>query len=125
MKIVVEMPWARNLSVNHCNMGPQGNWHLRPGAEAWKDRLGWETYAGNWHLGIPTTKGGQINVKVDFRFPNRHKRDDHNYHYLIANGVAAGLHIDDKDIRISTGSVIVDRKKPGFTITIEAEGETE
>ena len=85
------------------------------------DRLGWEVrakrhnYDGWPILQLPAT------IVVDMRFPDKRKRDSHNYHYLIANGVAAGLGIDDKDIRISTGTVDVDRDNPGFTITVEDE----
>jgi len=121
MKLVIDMPWGKNLTVKHCNMGPQGNWHLKRGPEGWMDRLGWEVKAANWHLDLGGG-GGQIQVVVDMRFPDKHKRDSHNYHYLIANGVAAGLGIDDKDIRISTGTVDVDRDNPGFTITV-TDGE--
>ena len=134
MKLVVDMPWEKNLSVNHCNMGPRGNWHLKREPEAWKDRLGWEIWIQDradryaktlalhgydyeqtnvWRIKTP------IQVIVNMRFPDKRKRDSHNYHYLIANGVAAGLHIDDKDIRISTGTVEIDRDNPGFTIMVE------
>lgn len=57
-------------------------------------------------------------VKVTFRFPDHLKRDDHNYYYVITNAVAIGLRIDDENIRISTESVRVDGKNPGFTIEI-------
>ena len=121
MKLVIDMPWGKNLTVKHCNMGPQGNWHLKRGPEGWMDRLGWEVKAARGEY-LWATVRGIAHVVVDMRFPDKRKRDTHNYHYLIANGVAAGLGIDDKDIRISTGTVDVDRDNPGFTITVEDEG---
>ena len=123
MKLTIEMPWEKNLTVKHCNMGPRGNWHLKKGPEAWKEQLSWAILAAR----IEETGGhGQyydvkipVAVVVDMRFPDKRLRDDHNHHYLIANGVADGLHINDKDIRISTGTVEIDRDNPGFTITVE------
>ena len=119
MKLTIEMPWEKNLSVNHCNMGPRGNWHLKKGPEAWKDRLAWEVRAVRGDRYYWT---GLAHVVVDMRFPDKRLRDCHNFHYLIANGVAAGLGIDDKDIRISTGTVEIDRDNSGFTITVEDDG---
>ena len=127
MKLTIEMPWERDLSVNHCRMGPRGNWHIKPHVEAWMDRLAWETRLvypldlgrfrcdGKYQIHRP--KG--VAILVDFRFPNKRKIDDHNLYYVIANAVAKGLGIDDKDIRISTGTIEVDRANPGFTITVE------
>lgn len=119
MKIsnVIEMPWGRDLSVNHCKMGAQGNWHLKRHVEGWMDRLAWEAKLLNvLNYCLP------LFVVVDIRFPDGSRRDDHNYHYVIANAVASGLGIDDKDLRISTGTVTMDRENPGFTITITDEG---
>ena len=126
MKLVVQMPWEKNLSVNHCNMGPRGNWHLKRGPDDWKQQLGWVILGAR----IEETggRGGYYDVKVpvvvvvDMRFPDKRLRDCHNFHYLIANGVAAGLGIDDTNIRILTGTVEIDRDNPGFTITVEDEG---
>ena len=109
----IEMPWEGNLSVNHMRFGPRGRWHRRPEVQAWMQRLGWEVEAlqvVNW--GLPIT------VIVDVRFPDDRRRDDHNYHKAIADAVAQGLGIDDRDLRIRTGSVVVDRENPGFTITV-------
>ena len=122
MELTVDMPWEKDLSVRHCNMGPRGNWHLRRHVEAWIERLAWEVKAAH----IEETRelpayGIQFPVKVvvDMRFPDKRRRDDHNLHYCIANGVAAGLGIDDRHIRISTGTVEIDRERPGFSITVE------
>ena len=124
MKLTVDMPWEKDLSVRHCNMGPQGNWHLKPHTEAWINRLGWEVKVAH----IEETYGLEayairfpVAVKVNMRFPDKRRRDDHNLHYVIANGVAAGLGIDDQHIRISTRSVTVDGKNPGFTIEVSDE----
>lgn len=120
MRLTIEMPWERDLSVNHCRMGPRGNWHIKPHVEAWMNEAGWLLKMGKnappffdyeWKL--------PLEVTVDMRFPDKRKRDDHNYFYCAANAVAAGLGIDDKDIRISTGTIDVDRANPGFTITVE------
>jgi len=112
-RLTVDMPWGRDLSVNHCRMGPKGNWHLKEHVEAWMERLSWEVKPLNvLNYGLP------LMVTVDFRFPDKRKRDDHNYYKVICDAVAAGLGIDDKDLRISTGTVEVDGKNPGFTIEV-------
>ena len=124
MRLTVTMPWERDLSVNHCRMGPKGNWHLKPHVEAWMERLAWEVKLNRLVLLRSATQNFPplrlpVAVCVDFRFPDDLKRDDHNYYKVIADAVAAGLGIDDKDLRISTGTIEVDDKNPGFTIAVE------
>lgn len=119
MKIVVDMPWEKELSVNHMRFGARGGYRRKPHVQAWMGRLGYEVYAANWHLDLGHKT--PLSVIVDFRFPNARTHDDHNLYKVIADAVAAGLHIDDKDIRISTRSVTVDRERPGFTITVSDE----
>ena len=131
MKLTVEMPWERDLSVNHMRYGAGGGHRKKEHVQTWMQRLAGELPKGrcgywivqrwsdldmneSWH---PVTT--PIYVCVDFRFPNKRKIDDHNLYYVIANAVAKGLGIDDKDIRISTGTIEVDRDNPGFTITVE------
>jgi Holliday junction resolvase RusA-like endonuclease len=115
---VIEMPWLENLSVNHCRMGPGGNWNLKPDVKGWMDRLAWEVKPLNiLNYGLPLT------IIVDLRFPDARRRDDHNYYKVICDAVAMGLGIDDKDIRIRTGTVVVDRGNAGFTITLTDEEE--
>ena len=115
---VIDMPWERDLSVNHCRMGPMGNWRLKASVEAWMERLGWEVKLLNvLNYGLPLT------VIVDFRYPDKRQRDDHNFYKVICDAVAAGLGINDKDIRIRTGEIVVDRENPGFRITITDEEE--
>ena len=129
MRLTIEMPWGKDLSVNHCRMGPKGNWRLKDHVEAWMERLAWEIVAkpkplgrfrcdGEYGLGFLTP----VAVIIDFRYPDNRRRDDHNFYKVIADAVAAGLGIDDKDLRISTGTIEVDRENPGFTITVEDEG---
>ena len=126
MKLQIDMPWERDLSVNHCRMGPKGNWHLKSHVESWMKELEqWVWFErrvinGDDRLPDPWPPDLTLPVKivVDFRFPSNRKIDDHNLYYVIANSVAAGLGIDDKDLRISTGTVEVDRERPGFTITV-------
>ncbi len=118
MQLITRMPWNKDLSVNHSRMGPKGNWHLKRPVEAWMERLSWEVKALNvLNWGLP------LIVTVDFRFPDKRKRDDHNYYKVICDAVAAGLDIDDKDLRISTGTVEVNRENPGFTISVEDESK--
>ena len=125
MKITIDMPWERNLTVNHCRMGPIGNWHLKPHVEGWMDRLGWEVFAAWSELGrpelLPTAKD-PLYVVLDCRFANKAERDAENYFYVVANAVAAGLRLDnDQHVRTRAGEVVVDRENPGFTITITDE----
>ena len=126
MKLVIDMPWGSNLSENDMRFGQpspkaRGKWRKarvrKPEVQAWMDRLGWEVRAA-----MMKQSGGAIflpvGVVVDMRFPDKRRRDSHNHFKVICDSVAAGLHIDDKDIRISTGTVDVDRDNPGFTITV-------
>jgi len=115
MKIAVEMPWRKNLSVNHMRFGPGGHYRKKPEVQEWMAVLTWGTKAQQWMKDIPTDK---VAIVVDFYYPDARRRDDHNFYKVICDAVAAGLGIDDKDIRISTGEIVVDREEPGFTITI-------
>ena len=118
MRIVVEMPWEKNLSVNASHFGPGGHYRRKPNVQAWMRALSWELRA--------LTRGYVFNVPVqltvDFRFPDARQRDDHNYYKVICDAVSGGIFVNDKDIRISTGTVEIDRDNPGFTITVEDEG---
>lgn len=127
MKITVEMPWERDLSVNHCKMGPQGNWAMKPHVDAWKDRLAWMVFLRWSDLGRPEivpTAEKPLQVALDCRFPDKRERDAENYFYVVANAVAMGLRLDnDQHVRTRAAEVIVDRKRPGFTITVTDEEE--
>ena len=123
MKIVVEMPWARNLSKNHNRLGEQARRNYKPDVLAWMDRLGWEVKATMMAMGWKSLEP-PVEVLVDFRYPNGRKRDDHNYYETICDAIKGLVGVDDDQIRICTGSVVVDREQPGITITIEAEAET-
>jgi len=120
MKLTIEMPWERDLSVNHMRFGAGGGYRKKPHVQAWMGLAGLLLKVGKnappffrheWKL--------PLQITVDFRYPDKRKRDDHNYYKVIADAVAAGLGIDDKDIRISTGTVEVDRENPGFSIMVE------
>lgn len=123
MKLTVEMPWERDLSVNHIRYGAGGGYRKKPHVQAWMQRLTAEFYVDRmrlWELeGITILTCDPVPIVVDFRFPDNRKRDDHNYYKVICDSVAVGLGIDDNDIRIRTGTVEVDRDRPGFTITVE------
>ena len=126
MKLVVQMPWEKNLSVNHMRFGPGGGYRKKPEVQAWMAELkDWvwlerRVYDGErrpmppW----PPPVALPVCVVIDFRWPNARRTDDHNYYKIVCDSVAAGLGIDDKDIRISTGTVEIDRDTPGFTITV-------
>jgi len=124
MKLTIDMPWEKDLSVNHMRYGKGGGYRKKRHVQEWMEwchwcvRTAWNSYRddgypGRWPFSIP------VYVTVDFRFPDNRKRDDHNLYKVICDAVASGLMIDDKDIRISTGSVTVDKANAGFTITVE------
>ena len=124
MKLIIDMPWGPNLSVNDMRFGrpaPGQKFRRRkPEVQGWMDRLAWEVWiqrggAGAWTEGIMVT--------VDFRFPDKRRHDTHNYYKVICDAVAGGLGIDDKNIRPSVGTVDVDRDNAGFTITVEDEAK--
>jgi len=125
MKLVIDMPWERSLSVNHMRFGRGGHYRKKPEVQAWMSRLEGELYVecslDNLVHGIRLSSAGEVRVTVDFRWPTAHRRDTHNYFKVICDAVASGLGIDDKDIRPSVGTVGVDRDNPGFTITVEDE----
>lgn len=127
MKLTVTMPWERDLSVNHYRFGAGGGYRKKPHVCTWMERLHWRAFDA-WCLanGIevdthsrPPSVPVPIKIIVEFRYPDNRKRDDHNYYKVLCDAVAAGLGIDDKDIRVRTGTVEVDRENPGFTITVE------
>ena len=39
MKLTIEMPWEKNLSVNHMRFGPGGYYRKKPEVQAWMDVL--------------------------------------------------------------------------------------
>jgi Holliday junction resolvase RusA-like endonuclease len=124
MKIVVDMAWGKNLSVNHMRFGRGGKWHRKPEVQAWMDTLAWKVKiaAREQEFSLP------LRVTVDFRWPDKRPRDCDNHFKVIQDSVAAGLglvrgrRLLDEHLRIGTGSVTVDRANPGFTITVE-DGE--
>lgn len=123
MKLTIEMPWEKDLSVNLMRFGKGGGYRRKPHVQDWMRGLSCELslasgllFEGTGWWDIP------VRLTIDFRFPDKRRRDDHNYYKVICDAVAAGLGIDDKDIRISTGSIAIDRNNPGFTISIEDSG---
>jgi len=123
MRLVIDMPWERSLSVNHMRFGRGGHYRKKPEVQAWMERLLLETHCRSTFPDQQLFDHYNILVRVDFRFPDKRRRDTHNYFKVICDSVAAGLGIDDKDIRPSVGTVGVDRDNPGFTITVEDEEE--
>jgi len=128
MRIVVEAPWEKDLTVNHCRMGPEGNWHLKPHVDAWVERLAWDIF-GKWceqgRQEIEANNEKPVFVRVSFRFPDERERDSHNYFYVIANGVACGLRLGtDQYVRVREDTVRVDGQRPGFTLEITDERQT-
>ncbi len=118
MKIVVEMPWGRNLSKNHNRLGEQARRNYKPDTLAWMDRLGWEVKATMMAFGCKRLNPPVV-VLVDFQYPDGRKRDDHNYYETICDAIKGVVGVDDDLIRISTGSIVVDPSYPGFRIEIE------
>jgi len=149
MRLTVNMPWERDLSVNTMRFGKpspkaRGKWKKlrvrKPHVQAWMERLSGEIRwlhpldlgrFGCWTIGVngsilPSEKyyiyrPENVKILIDFRFPDKRRRDTHNYFKVIADAVAAGLGIDDKDILISARSAAVDRENPGFTIEVRDE----
>lgn len=126
MKLVIDMPWGKYLTVNHMRFGKGGHYRKKPEVQAWMEschwcvRTAWNSYRddgnpGRWPITLP------VSIVVDFRWPTAHRRDTHNYFKVICDAVASGLMIDDKCIWIETGTVEIDRDNPGFTITVEDE----
>ena len=137
MKLTIEMPWERDLSVNSYRFGKpspkaKGKWKKRrvrkPHVQAWMQRCASDIYvarieAEGLFSAFPccASEGSPVVVRIDFRFPDKRRRDTHNYFKVICDAVASSLGIDDKDIRISTRSVTVDSENPGFTIEVRDE----
>ena len=142
MKLRVNMPWESDLSVNASHFGPGGHYRRKPNVQAWMRVLAWhyvnpQAGAAGLEFKLRVLPNGEmkadllnpeylclpIRVVVDFRYPDNRRRDDHNLYKNLVDAVADGLGIDDKDIRVSTGSVVVDKKHPRFTITVTDEEE--
>ena len=118
MKLQIEMPWERDLTVNHMRFGPGGRYRKKPHVQAWMRALSWQLRAltRNYVFEVP------VQLTVDFRFPDARTRDTHNYAKVICDAVSGGIFVNDKDIRFVAGTVMVDKKQAGFTITVEDEG---
>ena len=119
MKITIDMPWEKDLTVNHMRYGARGGYRKKPHVQKWMECV-WKAIYLNRILDDPDLPRPNVPVviTIDFRFPDKRRRDTHNYFKVIADAVALGLGIDDKDIRISAGAVVVDRENAGFTIEI-------
>jgi Holliday junction resolvase RusA-like endonuclease len=123
MKLTVNMPWEKDLSVNTMRFGAGGGYRKKPHVQTWMHNCAF--FVGGsaflWDFDDALIHARKIRVTVDFRFPDKRRRDDHNYYKVICDAVAAGLGMDDKDIRIRTGTVTVDRENPGFRIEVSDE----
>jgi len=118
MKIVVEMPWGKNLSKNHNRLGPEAKRNYKPEVLAWMDRLGWEVKATMMAMGWRSLEP-RVEVVVHFQYPDGRKRDDHNYYETICDALKGVVGVDDDQIGIKTGSIVIDPCYPGFRIEIE------
>jgi len=130
------MPWERDLSVNAYRFGKpspkaRGKWKKlrvrKPHVQDWMETLQWLVILERLpaiaegrqapHINLP------VHIKVNMRFPDKRKRDDHNYHKVIADAVSKALCIDDQHIRISTGTIErrVGKGDAGFRIEVSDE----
>ena len=118
MKLTIQMPWERDLTVNHMRFGPGGGYRKKPHVQAWMRALSWQLRAltRNYVFEVP------VKVTIDFRFPDERTRDPDNYFKVAMDAVSGGIFVNDKDMRPQTGTVTVDKKQAGFTITVEDEG---
>ena len=118
MKLTITMPWERDLTVNHMRFGPGGKYRRKPEVQAWMRALSWELRAltRRYVFEVP------VQLTVDFRWPDKRNYDTHNYAKSICDAVSGGIFVNDKDIRFVAGTVTVDKKQAGFTITVEDEG---
>lgn len=133
MKLTIEMPWERDLTVNHMRFGARGGYRKKPHVQAWmkrlEDELGLDPRfrVDQYRDGsyFPFWEGELIRepltVEIDFRYPDKRRRDSHNFFKVMCDAIARGLWVDDKDILISARSVVVDRENPGFTIEMSDE----
>ena len=118
MKLVIQMPWESDLTVNHMRFGPGGHYRRKPHVQAWMRTLSWQLRAltRQYVFNVP------VKVTIDFRFPDERARDPDNYFKVAMDAVAGGIFVNDKDMRPQTGTVEIDRDNPGFTITVEDKG---
>lgn len=120
MKLTIEMPWGKDLTVNHMRYGAGGLYRKKPHVQEWMDTLRWTIATDvSFPLFVSAVwKAGRAFIAVDFRYPDKRRRDTHNYFKVISDAVAAGLGIDDKDLRISAGTAEIVKANPGFTIMV-------
>ncbi len=125
MKLTIEMPWEKDLSVNAYRFGrplPGRKFQVRkPHVQAWMGRLAQETWLA--FSALETRKFVlPLLIGVAFRFPDRRHRDSHNYSKVLCDSVAVALGVNDANIWIECKGIMVDPKNPGFTIEI-TDGE--
>lgn len=125
MKLIVEMPWEKDLSINESHFGPGGHYRRKPHVQAWARSLAWQVKTTRTNGGL--LEGVPLQIVVDFRYPDKRVRDCENWLKLIADSVAEGLglvrgrRVLDEHIRITCGQIKIDKKHPGFTITVSDE----
>ena len=117
MKLTVEMPWGKDLNKNHSRLPESARRNYKRHVKGWMNRLGWEVKAKMMALGVAALEP-EVAVKVDFRYPDAQKRDDHNYYEVLCDALKGVVGMDDDQIRVSTGTIEIDRDNPGFTITV-------
>ena len=138
MKLTINMPWERDLSVNSYRFGKpspkaRGKWKKsrvrKPHVQAWHERAVWEIRLARqiencdktgrtlrWDLIAEPIL--PLRIRIDYRWPDNRRRDCDNYHKVIQDAVKAALGIDDRHFRITDGQVMIDKENPGFTVTI-------
>ena len=88
MKLTIEMPWEKNLSINHMRFGKGGGYRKKPEVQGWIESLKlrtWFCQGGGYHMAhqMAPLPRPPIRVTVDFRFPDKRKRDTHNYFKIL------------------------------------------
>ena len=118
MKIVIQMPYIKDLSVNHyLGRRKGGGYYVKQEVKDWKEEFGWKIkqYHGtkpieDWKL--------PLTVKCSGTFKDKRSQPDlHNLSKVILDAIEETTGINDRDMRWRDGNVYYG-KEPRLYITI-------
>ena len=114
MKIVVQMPYIKDLSVNHyLGRRKDGGYYVKGDVKIWKEELGWKIkqyHIEDWKL--------PLTVKCSGRFKDKRSQPDlHNCSKVILDSIEEVTGINDRYMKWECGTNEIDLRV-GLLITI-------
>ena len=120
--ITIEMPYIKDLSVNHY-LGRRrgGGYYVKKEVKAWGEELGWlikTQHIEDWKL--------PLHVNIDCVFRNKRDAcDPHNLLKVVCDAIEEVTGVNDKYYTTSTGEPLFDAEQEPHLIISIGEDPTE